>query len=74
MVLPCRGESATATRAELPGSLRLFGYKDGISHPAIEGSGIPGSNPQEKPLKPGEYAFEHQLDGIYYDFGIREAK
>jgi len=30
VVLPCRGESANATRAELPGSLRLFGYKDGI--------------------------------------------
>ena len=27
-----------------------------------------------KPLKPGEYAFEHELDGVYYDFGIREAK
>ena len=32
-----------------------FGFKDGISHPAIEGSGIPGSNPLEKPLKPGEF-------------------
>jgi Dyp-type peroxidase family len=32
-----------------------FGYKDGISHPAIEGSGIPGSNPQERPLKAGEF-------------------
>jgi 6-phosphogluconolactonase (cycloisomerase 2 family) len=30
VVLPCRGESADATRVELPGSLRLFGYKDGI--------------------------------------------
>jgi hypothetical protein len=25
-----------------------------------------------KPLKPGEYAFEHQLDGEFYDFGITE--
>jgi Dyp-type peroxidase family len=32
-----------------------FGFKDGISHPAIEGSGIPGSNPQERPLKAGEF-------------------
>src|SRR4051812_40405537 len=32
-----------------------FGFKDGISHPAIEGSGIPGSNPQERPLKMGEF-------------------
>ena len=32
-----------------------FGFKDGISHPAIEGSGIPGSNPHELPLRPGEF-------------------
>jgi Dyp-type peroxidase family len=32
-----------------------FGFKDGISHPAIEGSGIPGTNPHEKPLKAGEF-------------------
>ena len=31
-----------------------FGFRDGISHPAIEGSGIPGSNPLETPLKAGE--------------------
>lgn len=31
-----------------------FGYRDGISHPAIEGSGVGGSNPSEPPLKPGE--------------------
>ncbi len=31
-----------------------FGFRDGISHPAIEGSGVPGTNPKEKPLKPGE--------------------
>jgi Dyp-type peroxidase family len=32
-----------------------FGFRDGISHPAIEGSGIPGSNPREAPLKAGEF-------------------
>lgn len=32
-----------------------FGFKDGISHPAVEGSGIPGSNPHEEPLKAGEF-------------------
>jgi Dyp-type peroxidase family len=37
-----------------------FGFRDGISHPAIEGSGIPGSNPQEKPLKPGEFVLGYQ--------------
>jgi Dyp-type peroxidase family len=31
-----------------------FGFRDGISHPAIEGSGIPGTNTHEPPLKAGE--------------------
>jgi hypothetical protein len=26
-----------------------------VSHPAVEGSGIPGSNPRERPLKVGEF-------------------
>ncbi len=39
----------------LPGEREAFGFKDGISHPAIEGSGIPGTNPHELPLKPGEF-------------------
>lgn len=39
----------------LPGEREPFGFKDGISHPAIEGSGIPGTNPQEVPLKAGEF-------------------
>ncbi|WP_327255808.1 Dyp-type peroxidase [Streptomyces sp. NBC_01244] len=32
-----------------------FGFKDNVSHPAVEGSGIPGSNPREEPLKAGEF-------------------
>jgi deferrochelatase/peroxidase EfeB len=40
----------------LPNERTSFGFKDGISHPAIEGSGIPGSNPHEKPFKAGESA------------------
>ncbi len=39
----------------LPGEREAFGFKDGVSHPAIEGSGIPGTNPHEAPLKPGEF-------------------
>lgn len=39
----------------LPGELEPFGFKDGMSHPAVEGSGIPGTNPYEVPLKPGEF-------------------
>ena len=39
----------------LPDEKEAFGFKDGISHPAIEGSGIPGTNPGERPLKPGEF-------------------
>jgi Dyp-type peroxidase family len=37
-----------------PDEKEPFGYKDGMSHPAIEGSGIPGDNPFERPLKAGE--------------------
>lgn len=39
----------------LPDEKEPFGFKDGISHPAIEGSGIPGTNPNELPLKAGEF-------------------
>jgi Dyp-type peroxidase family len=39
----------------LPDEKEPFGFKDGISHPAIEGSGIPGTNPHEQPLKAGEF-------------------
>ena len=38
----------------LPDEKEPFGFKDGISHPAIEGSGVPGDNPLEPPLKAGE--------------------
>lgn len=37
-----------------PDEKEPFGFRDGISHPAIEGSGVPGSNPLEAPLKAGE--------------------
>jgi Dyp-type peroxidase family len=39
----------------LPDEREAFGFKDGIGHPAIEGSGLPGSNPHERSLKPGEF-------------------
>lgn len=39
----------------LPTEKEPFGYHDGISHPTIEGSGIPGSNPHETPFKAGEF-------------------
>jgi Dyp-type peroxidase family len=32
-----------------------FGFADGLSNPAIEGSGMPASNPQEPPIKAGEF-------------------
>ena len=41
--------------ARTPDRAEQFGFSDGISHPAVEGSGIPGSNPQEAPLKAGEF-------------------
>jgi Dyp-type peroxidase family len=50
----------------LPTEREAFGFKDGISHPAIEGSGIPGSNPLEAPLKPGEFVlgYPDEMGGL----------
>ena len=39
----------------LPTEAEHFGFRDGMSHPAIEGSGIPGTNSKEQPLKAGEF-------------------
>jgi Dyp-type peroxidase family len=39
----------------LPNERTSFGFKDGISHPAVEGSNIPGTDPGERPLKSGEF-------------------
>jgi Dyp-type peroxidase family len=49
-----------------PDEKEPFGFRDGISHPAIEGSGIPGDNPLEAPLKPGELVtgYPDELGGI----------
>ncbi|MFD1537401.1 Dyp-type peroxidase [Nonomuraea guangzhouensis] len=50
----------------LPTETEPFGYRDGISHPAVEGSGIPGSNKLEVPLKAGEFVlgYPDELGGI----------
>ena len=50
----------------LPNEKEPFGFRDGISHPAIEGSGIPGTNPREQPLKAGEFVlgYPDELGGI----------
>ena len=37
-----------------------FGFRDGISHPAVEGSGIPGTNPKEQPIKAGEFVLGYK--------------
>ncbi len=39
---------------QLPTGRTSFGFKDGIGQPAVEGSGIPPSNPQEAPIRAGE--------------------
>ena len=39
----------------MPGEKEPFGFRDGISHAAIEGSGIPGTNPNEQPIKAGDF-------------------
>jgi Dyp-type peroxidase family len=41
--------------AQLPTGREHFGFRDGIGQPAIEGSGLTGSNPREVPLKAGEF-------------------
>jgi Dyp-type peroxidase family len=38
-----------------PDEREAFGFRDGISHPAVEGSGIPSTNPNERPLQAGEF-------------------
>ena len=50
----------------LPTETEPFGFRDGISHPAIEGSGIPGSNPKEQPLKAGEFVlgYTDEMNGV----------
>ena len=50
----------------LPNDKEPFGFRDGISHPAIEGSGIPGTNPHEPPLKAGEFVlgYRDELGGV----------
>ena len=40
---------------QLPTGRTSFGFKDGIGQPAIAGSGIPPTNPMERPIKPGEF-------------------
>ncbi|WTO33392.1 Dyp-type peroxidase [Streptomyces achromogenes] len=40
---------------QLPTGRTTFGFRDGISHPNIEGVGLPCSNPQEVPIKAGEF-------------------
>jgi Dyp-type peroxidase family len=40
---------------QLPTGRTSFGFKDGIGQPAVEGSGIPPTNPHEPPIKAGEF-------------------
>src|SRR2546430_15480019 len=49
-----------------PTETEPLGFRDGISHPAIEGSGIPGTNSKEQPLKAGEFilGYRDELGGI----------
>ena len=43
-----------------PDGREQFGFKDSISQPAVEGTGILGSNPHEAPLKAGEFVLGYQ--------------
>lgn len=71
---------ALAALADLPGVVPIwrqdcaapvtgkehFGYRDGIGHPDIEGSGNPITNPGERPLKAGEFVlgYPDELGGL----------
>ncbi|WP_433250084.1 Dyp-type peroxidase [Streptosporangium sp. CA-135522] len=50
----------------LPTETEPFGYRDGISHPVVEGSGIEGSNKLETPLKAGEFVlgYRDEMGGV----------
>ncbi|MFF4866423.1 Dyp-type peroxidase [Streptomyces sp. NPDC001231] len=50
----------------LPTETEHFGYRDGVSHPAVEGSGIAGSNQLERPLRAGEFVlgYPDELGGV----------
>lgn len=43
-----------------PDEKEPFGFRDGISHPGVEGSGILPTNPQEAPFKAGEFILGHR--------------
>ena len=43
-----------------PDGREQFGFRDSISQPAVEGTGILGSNPHEAPLKPGEFVLGYE--------------
>ena len=37
----------------VPTEKEAFGFKDGIGHPAIEGTGVPGTNPTSRLSRQG---------------------
>jgi Dyp-type peroxidase family len=43
-----------------PDEREPFGFRDSIGQPAIEGSGIPATNPYELPLKAGEFVLGYE--------------
>jgi Dyp-type peroxidase family len=51
---------------QLPTGRTSFGFKDGIGQPAIEGSGVVPTNPNELPIKAGEFllGYEDEMGGI----------
>ena len=56
-----RRRTHLATACACPADLRnMLGFADGIAHPAVEGSGIPGTNPYEVPLKAGEFVLGYE--------------
>ena len=50
----------------LPDEKEPFGFRDGINHPPVEGSGIPGTDPNEPPYKAGEFilGYRDEMGGL----------
>ena len=55
------------------GEREAFGFRDGIGQPAVEGSGIPGSNPYEAPVKAGEFILGYPNESGWISEGPQPA-
>jgi hypothetical protein len=69
-------EIEIATRPESFGDSESTGIDQKVREPTVVQKIKPGIYliKLTRPLKPGEYAFEHLLEGVFYDFGLSEGR